>query len=349
MTVHMTQEHVVDTSPVTFITQDADLEEAVLRLAAAADVGIAVYRSVSQAGPSYSQAAVVILDSDALVEALDADPVRRPHVLILARHDDASVWRQAVELGAERVLLWPDDERTVYELLVDSLHSRAQDSPLVCVVPGCGGAGASSLAVALAEAAGARLSDGVLLIDGDPVGGGLDVSLGAESIPGLRWPDLARTSGRVAPDSLRRALPVSDHVHLLSHARRPVEVEATAWESMVSAGARGFPLTIIDGEIPPGASRYAHVIVVVPAELRAVAAAAARLPQLLESTGNIRVVVRQRRDSDLDVDDVAAVLPVPVVGAYADSRPVTRERIVELLLVGLDLFPHERRLRRRAA
>jgi hypothetical protein len=91
------------------------------------------------------------------------------------------------------------------------------------------------------------------------------------------------------------------------------------------------------------------VIVVVPAELRAVAAAAARLPQLQGGSGDVRVVVRQRRDSDLDVDDVAAVLPVPVVGAYADARPVTRERIVELLLVGLDLFPHDRRLRRRAA
>lgn len=349
MTVDMPHHHPVGATPVSLITQDADLEEAVLRLAAAADVGILAHRTVSQAGISYSQAPVVILDSEALVDALEVSPVRRPHVLILARHDDPSLWRQAVELGAERVLLWPDDERTVYGLLVDSLHSRAQDSPLVCVVPGSGGAGASSLSVALAEAAGARLSDGVLLIDGDPVGGGLDVALGAESIPGLRWPDLARTSGRVAPDSLRQALPMIEHIHLLSHARRPVEVEPAAWESMVSAGARGFPLTIVDGEIPPGTSRSGHVIVVVPAELRAVAAAAARLPHLQENGGDVRVVVRQRRDSDLDVDDVAAVLPVSVVGAYADARPVTRERIVELLLVSLDLFPHDRRLRRRAA
>ena len=31
----------------------------------------------------------------------------------------------------------------------------------------------------------------VLLIDGDPWGGGLELALAAEEEPGLRWPDLA--------------------------------------------------------------------------------------------------------------------------------------------------------------
>src|SRR5690242_21033170 len=46
-----------------------------------------------------------------------------------------------------------------------------------------------------------------ILIDGDPLGGGLDLLLGEEQADGLRWPGLAEVSGRVTPAALRRDLP----------------------------------------------------------------------------------------------------------------------------------------------
>ena len=58
----------------------------------------------------------------------------------------------------------------------------------VAVVGGCGGAGASVLAAALAVTA-VRHGGRALLVDCDPLGGGLDLVLGAEHVAGLRWPD----------------------------------------------------------------------------------------------------------------------------------------------------------------
>ena len=63
---------------------------------------------------------------------------------------------------------------------------------VVAVIGGCGGAGASLFAVALAQAA-----TDALLVDLDPWGGGIDLLVGGEATPGLRWPDLALQGGRL--------------------------------------------------------------------------------------------------------------------------------------------------------
>src|SRR3712207_7123198 len=46
-----------------------------------------------------------------------------------------------------------------------------------------------------------------LLVDADPLGGGLDLVLGWEQVDGLRWPSLAEADGRVDPPALLQALP----------------------------------------------------------------------------------------------------------------------------------------------
>ncbi len=71
---------------------------------------------------------------------------------------------------------------------------------------GRGGAGASVLAGGLAVTA-ARRGLRTLLIDADPLGGGVDLVLGWESLDGLRWPSLSQASGRVQPAALVDALP----------------------------------------------------------------------------------------------------------------------------------------------
>ena len=45
------------------------------------------------------------------------------------------------------------------------------------------------------------------MVDADPVGGGIDLVVGAEHAPGVRWPELAGTSGRLSAASLSDALP----------------------------------------------------------------------------------------------------------------------------------------------
>src|SRR5207244_4254134 len=77
---------------------------------------------------------------------------------------------------------------------------------VVGVIGGCGGAGATLLAASLALAA-ARRPAGAMLIDLDPFGGGIDLLLGLEDRPGLRWPDLADIGSRVSPEALHGVLP----------------------------------------------------------------------------------------------------------------------------------------------
>ena len=46
-----------------------------------------------------------------------------------------------------------------------------------------------------------------MLVDCDPLGGGLDLVLGAEDLGGLRWPGLDVGGGRVPATALHAALP----------------------------------------------------------------------------------------------------------------------------------------------
>ena len=65
---------------------------------------------------------------------------------------------------------------------------------MLAVVGGRGGAGASVFAVATAVRA-ARSGERALLVDCDPLGGGVDLVLGAEDLDGLRWPEVGTGAG----------------------------------------------------------------------------------------------------------------------------------------------------------
>src|SRR5690606_39629001 len=99
-----------------------------------------------------------------------------------------------------------------------SVRSRPA-APVVAVLGGRGGAGASVLAAGLAVTA-AQAGHRVLLVDGDPLGGGLDLVPGWEDDDGVRWPELSDTSGRLAAGALIGALPRRGEPALLSFDRR---------------------------------------------------------------------------------------------------------------------------------
>ena len=115
---------------------------------------------------------------------------RRGRVILVSRTEpQASEWEAAIAVGAQRVMTLPADEGDLVAALSEAAESRRDDGrrgAVVAVMAGRGGAGASLFATALAQTA----SD-ALLIDADPWGGGIDLVLGSESEPGLRWPDLA--------------------------------------------------------------------------------------------------------------------------------------------------------------
>ena len=65
----------------------------------------------------------------------------------------------------------------------------------------------------------AQVDTPALLIDLDSCGGGIDLLLGGESAPGLRWPDLSLRAGRLSWTEVRDALPRRNGVAVLSASR----------------------------------------------------------------------------------------------------------------------------------
>ncbi len=173
------------------------------------------------------------------------------------------------------------------------------------MVGGRGGAGASTLAVALALTATSRRLR-CLLLDADPLGGGLDLVLGGEDQLGVRWPELADAHGRVNGAALRDALPAFDGLTVLSWDRGDLlSIPADAMLSVLGAGRRSFDLIVVDLPRRPDAAaeealaQATHTLLVVPAEVRATAAAARVATALAEFTADIQVVVRGPAPSGL--------------------------------------------------
>jgi secretion/DNA translocation related CpaE-like protein len=215
--------------------------------------------------------------------------------------------------------------------------SRAIDGSLggpghgrvIAVLGGRGGAGASVLAGGLAVTA-ARRGLRTLLVDADPLGGGVDLVLGWESLDGLRWPALSQASGEVPAPALVEALPGRSELVILSWDRgEPMTVPPEAMLAALDAGRRGRDLTIVDlprrlDESAMLALRAAdQVYLVVPAELRACAAAARVAAVAGPHCAALSVVVRQPGPAGLAVKEVIAALQLPYAGTIL-SEPRLR-------------------------
>jgi secretion/DNA translocation related CpaE-like protein len=251
-------------------------------------------------------------------------------VVVAVGEPPAPVWAAAVEQGAERVAVLPADEGWLVSRVASALRRPVDRGRLAVVGGSCGGAGVSTLAAALALTA-APGGDGVLLVDTDGWGGGLDLLLGAERDEGLRWPDLAGLRGRVAGDALMAALPEVGGVSLLAASRSaPGEVPPEALTAVVEAARAGGWPVVVDLPRTAGPEVAAAVlaeadlaVLVVPARLRA--ASAARL--LVEPGGDGRpaawsaaqLVVRPV-PGGLSAGDVADVVGRPVLGELGTDR-----------------------------
>ena len=311
------------------LTHDPLLLDDLLRLAAVAGAELEVAADPGAVRRSWRSAPLVLVGSDCAAEVARRELPRRAATILVGRDpDDGAVWQQALAIGAEQVAILPDCEGWLGERLADAAEGPRATGRTVCVVGGRGGAGASTLATALAVTAANR---GLVttLIDGDPLGGGLDFLLGEEQAEGFRWPDLAEVSGRVSSTALRLALPTFGRLSLLSWDRGKVlRVPPEAMQVALAAGRRGSDLVVVDlpRQHPDLASEPAlaaggPVLVVVPADVRSVAAAARVVAALDEHTSDLRVVVRGPSPSNLSPQMIAASLGLPLLGSV---RPEPR-------------------------
>lgn len=317
------------------VTSDADLLDDLLRLCAAAGVEASVAVDLVAARVSWEAAPVVVLGDELSLAALAAGLPRRGDLLLVGRgRDDASAWDRAAALGAESVAWLPMTQAWLVERLGAAWVHPTGATPVICVVGGRGGAGASTLACALALTAATPAGGGLrtLLVDADPLGGGLDLVLGAEDRPGLRWPELAAGTGaQLSASALSSALPQVSGLHLLSWDRgeRRDVAAATARSVLVAAGS-SYQLVVVDLPRDPGpvaevalaAARL--VLLVVPAEVRAVAAAARVAAQVGVLAREVRVVTRGPAPSGLTGSAVAGTLRLPLAGRLRPEPGLVR-------------------------
>ncbi|MGH8793225.1 MAG: septum site-determining protein Ssd, partial [Stackebrandtia sp.] len=254
-------------------------------------------------------------------------PPRRDVVLLTGdalTYDQA--WPLASTMGAETVAALPEAAAWLTRRLAPASASPPR-APMVAVTGARGGIGASVLAAGTALTA-ADAGRRVLLIDGDSGGGGLDVVLGWEHREGLRWHDVAVMEGPFDPERLRVALPNERGLGVLSFDRdHTVAAAAETAAAVADAGRRGHDLVVVDlprcGEswLRGGLGQVELLIVVVPAEVRAVAAARRLVADLSEQCDRVRLVVRGPSPVKLRTAEIAEVVGRPLAAELsADAR-----------------------------
>jgi secretion/DNA translocation related CpaE-like protein len=243
--------------PLAVLTDEPLLDQA-LQLAAVAGCDIDRAADVTAARRRWSDAALILLDGPAVLACTEARLPRRQGIVVLCSGDPPpDVWQQALALGVEKVLSLPAGESWLLSAFADATDRPAPTAGRVAsVVGGRGGAGASVLAAAVALAA-LRSGSGALLVDGDPLGGGLDLVLGAEADAGLRWPELRIQGGRVPASALRSALPGRSvgavRLAVVSCDRDGPGPEPDAMAAVVEAGRRSGDTVVCDlpRHLPP--------------------------------------------------------------------------------------------------
>ena len=291
----------------------------------------------------------VLVGSDLAGKCVENLVPRRSHLLVVHVSSEVGLgvaaesiserdmWRHAVALGAENVLELPAASSRLTEVLSEvTIADPAQgvvSSNVISVVAGSGGVGASTFAVNLATHAVARGMSAVV-IDLDQFGGGIDLVLGAEEIPGARWCDIDPGSGRISVDTLAAALPRANGVAFLSQRRScfgGVSVEIVA--AVIDAARRAFDLVVLDlprehsdcNELLIGQSTVTCVIT--RNHVRAIAGSIAVSQRVRNSGGQVQFVLISDSkglgspdvSSALNCQDLTEIAFMPAMTTRADE------------------------------
>ncbi|MFI1914569.1 septum site-determining protein Ssd [Nocardia sp. NPDC020380] len=320
--------------PALALVSDPRLRDEVRRIAAAAD------RSLDERTPPlgrhlWTAAPVIVLDTAAARSCASAGNPRRPGILLVTDGEPSLLdWQAATEVGAEQVLVLPGAADTLIASFATYGRRVRADGAVVAVAGACGGCGTSTLAAAVALTAAAHFRDRTLLVDCDPAGGGLDLVLGVEKSPGLRWPDLVIEDGRVAAPALHEALPAAAGVAVLSCGRgqAATDLSPAAVRSVLEAGRSAGDLVVCDLSTDRGPhidtvlETADLIVLLVPARLRAVAAAESVSARITARNPNLHLIVRTPSPGGLRAADIAETLHLPLLTALP-AQPHLPERL----------------------
>jgi secretion/DNA translocation related CpaE-like protein len=317
--------------PLVVATDETVLDE-ILRVAAASGCELDREPDLLAARGRWTRAPLVVLDEEAAAVRVGL-PRRAGVVLVCKGTPGEETWRRAFAVGADQVLCLPDDEEGLTVAFADVVDGPpGSPGPVIAVVGGRGGAGASVLAAAVALEA-ARSSP-ALLVDCDPLGGGLDLLLGLEKAEGLRWPEV-RLSGRVSIPSLVEALPSRGALPVLSCGREGPGPTPDALSAVVTAGRRSGRTVVCDlsRSLDDGALAVSAiadlVVLLVPQEFRACMAAKQVLRRLSAHTDRLSVVASGRSITGASPSSTTALLGPPLLATLPPER-----RLAESLETG---------------
>lgn len=308
---------------VLLLTGSPTISADVGRLAAAAGHDPVVRADPEAALSAWAGAAVVLVGTDLVDAVAEVAPARRPGVHVLGHAPPEHVFRAAVTLGAESVLDLTSASTWLVELLTDVGEAPAAGR-VVGVVGGSGGAGATTLACALAQGVAAEGS--VLLVDTDPLGAGLDRLLGLEESPGVRWEDLHQTSGRLGARALHDGVPREGRLGVVTWRSGTRVLDVATLRQTLSAGRRGHDVVVLDLARHSGAllaelaGRCDLVLVVCPATVAGVAATVRTVASLGDAASRAAIALRPGR---VPPDDVATATGLRVLVSVPDQRGVS--------------------------
>lgn len=312
------------------VVADAALRGDVDRVAAAAGVTV-VHAAEPSSRAVWTAATAVILDAAAALRCAERALPRRAGVVLVGHTaPGATEWQIAMSVGAQHVMALPAQDADLVTELADATerhHDERRRGPVAAVIAGRGGGGASLFATALAMSA----AD-ALLVDADPWGGGIDLVLGAESEPGVRWADLTLQAGRLSYPALRDALPRRHGLSVLSGGRAMGDIAPGPLAAVIEAGARGGVTVVCDtprrstAAVETALDAADLVVLITPADVRSCAASAAIVPWIAAVNPNVGMVVRGPAPGGLRSSDVTRIVGVPLLAAM---RP--QPRIAETL------------------
>ncbi len=241
---------------------------------------------------------------------------------------------------------------------VPNVPATTTDSTATCLmlVPAVGGAGASI--VAAASALVLSREKPVCLVDADALAGGIDLVLGMETEPGLRWQDFSAADGRLDGAALYEALPScprSPALKVLTWTRsrtsetaynhasannkfdsadrpgrtdRPDDVRHIA--STISCLIHAGITVIVDC---PKQVEYVtalgaladDTVIVLPTSVRAIAAAGPLASICAQAGFTPNLAVRYQQHRDISVEEVEYALDLPIVGEIEYCKKVAHE------------------------
>ncbi|MEO9329650.1 septum site-determining protein Ssd [Gordonia aurantiaca] len=300
-----------------------DLHDDVARCAAAAGYRVRSARA-DDCRREWLTARAVVADPAAVAVLARVHPPRRDgFILVTVGDPGAGTWRLAIDLGAADTVTLPADENLLVRALTDLRVPRRHPAGVVAVIGAHGGAGASTLAAAVALA-GAGRGAPTLLLDLDDVAPGADLLLGVEQRPGLRWQDLSLDGGAVGGTALHRALPrAADDLAVLTSERVPSRgLSPEAVTAVIDAGRANGDLVVIDlprsdSPVVRVATSWADLVVLLTTPTVGGCSAARRVrSRLLGHDAAVELVVRGPSPGGLGPAQVAAAVGLPLLAAY---------------------------------